>query len=218
MMKVLEALIQQSKIVQEVKKKKVVSGTALLEFLQKTFNLPQWEEALPIADKLMKLNMLQNTKDKKGGPLIVEGATYTFPEKKDTPTKLHLKEEDKDIPKPILPKSAKSMNIIDLNPLEVARQITLIESAYFHKITPKELSHQNWNRPNAAELSPNLIRLIERTNDISYWVATEIVSEINLKLRVKIVKRFITIAEVERLVLMFLTVDSIAELLTTSVH
>ena len=98
-------------------------------------------------------------------------------------------------PKPI---SKTKPSLLELNPLDVAKQLTLIESFLFKKITPKELSHQSWNKPDAKIQSPYLIKLIERFNDLSYWIATEIVTASNLKMRVTMLKRFVYCAEVKK--------------------
>lgn len=48
--------------------------------------------------------------------------------------------------KPILPKSLKKFSLFDLDPLEIARQLTLIESSMFEKIQPTELLKQEWSK------------------------------------------------------------------------
>lgn len=50
-------------------------------------------------------------------------------------------EQEEEYPKPFRPKTT-SFSFLDLHPIEVARQLTLIEFNIFEKITPQELSHQ----------------------------------------------------------------------------
>ena len=55
-------------------------------------------------------------------------------------------------PKSILPRS-KNWGLLDLDTLEVARQLSLIESSIFQKIRPVELLKQEWlvkKRPSKA--------------------------------------------------------------------
>lgn len=51
-----------------------------------------------------------------------------------------------DVPASLLPKSLKKFSLFDLDPLEIARQITLIESNLLQKIQYCDLLHQEWNR------------------------------------------------------------------------
>jgi hypothetical protein len=55
---------------------------------------------------------------------------------------------------------------LDIKALDVARQLTLIDFGIFRKITPKELSHQSWNKENSKQNSPNVVRMIERFNEV----------------------------------------------------
>eukprot|EP01102_Stenamoeba_stenopodia_P001613 TRINITY_DN1144_c0_g1_i1.p1 TRINITY_DN1144_c0_g1~~TRINITY_DN1144_c0_g1_i1.p1 ORF type:complete len:605 (-),score=138.63 TRINITY_DN1144_c0_g1_i1:105-1919(-) len=83
---------------------------------------------------------------------------------------------------------------MDIPPIEVACQLTLYESTLFRKISPLELMHQSWNKKD-GKTSPNLLKLIKRFNEVSYWVASEIVSVKALKNRVEVLKRFILLAD-----------------------
>lgn len=68
-----------------------------------------------------------------------------------------------DAPEPILPtKPESALFITDLHPLEVARQLTLVEYSYYQKIEPKECLNQCWNKPGKETAAPNIIALIER--------------------------------------------------------
>jgi len=99
-----------------------------------------------------------------------------------------------DMPTPIVPKPG--ARFIDFSPLEVARQISLIEFADYKKIHPTECMHQSWTKKNKAEAAPSIGRMIKRSNELPLWVATQILSEAEGKLRnrVKIVTNFIKIA------------------------
>lgn len=44
--------------------------------------------------------------------------------------------------------------------------------------------------------SPNIMALISRSTDVSYWVATEIVMEKDAKKRKRILKKFVAVADV----------------------
>eukprot|EP01125_Pyxidicula_operculata_P011997 TRINITY_DN3936_c0_g1_i3.p1 TRINITY_DN3936_c0_g1~~TRINITY_DN3936_c0_g1_i3.p1 ORF type:complete len:527 (+),score=108.14 TRINITY_DN3936_c0_g1_i3:1378-2958(+) len=79
-------------------------------------------------------------------------------------------------------------------PEEIARQLALISMDQFKKIGVSELMNQAWSIPKLQYLSPNVISLIRRTDKVSFWVASTILSEPNLKQRAVIVKNFLSIA------------------------
>eukprot|EP01114_Cavostelium_apophysatum_P007694 TRINITY_DN1984_c0_g2_i1.p1 TRINITY_DN1984_c0_g2~~TRINITY_DN1984_c0_g2_i1.p1 ORF type:complete len:861 (-),score=245.93 TRINITY_DN1984_c0_g2_i1:206-2788(-) len=98
-------------------------------------------------------------------------------------------------PKPFLPKkSSGELTLQDLHPEEVARQLTLIERDLFKAIQPHECNKQKWLKENKS-LTPNIHKLINRFNQVSMWVASEVVKVEDLKLRAVILNRFIFVAQ-----------------------
>jgi son of sevenless-like protein len=98
-------------------------------------------------------------------------------------------------PTPILPvKLKRPLKLLDIHPLEVARQLTLIEHNLYRTITPCECLRQRWTGKDKATLAPNIIALIDRFNKVSRWCCSEIVREKDLKSRAVILNRFILIA------------------------
>ncbi|PRP86488.1 hypothetical protein PROFUN_05270 [Planoprotostelium fungivorum] len=91
--------------------------------------------------------------------------------------------------------SGSHISFLEFKPGEVAKQLCLIDFEYHQKVTPKELSFQAWSKSDASVKAPNLTRLIQRSNEMSYWVATEIVLCPDLRRRVTTIKRFIQIAD-----------------------
>jgi len=57
-----------------------------------------------------------------------------------------------------------------------------------------ELFEQSWNREKYKYFSSNIRHLIQRTNRLSYWVATNIILHKNVKNRVKSITLFINVA------------------------
>jgi hypothetical protein len=76
--------------------------------------------------------------------------------------------------------------------LELFRQLTLIELHLFQAIRPLDLIHKSKGRLSKA---PHLASIIQRFNHVSYWVATEVVMNYDLKQRAEVLKRFIQIAQ-----------------------
>jgi len=93
--------------------------------------------------------------------------------------------------KPPIPIVPKTNNFNDFDVAEVARQLCLFESTLFRLIHPKECLNQSWNKK--KERSPHIIRMIDHFNDVSGWVATQIVTNKKLADRMKTIKKFIRI-------------------------
>jgi len=85
----------------------------------------------------------------------------------------------------------------DLEPDLVASQLTLIEFEMFSAIADSELLHMGWKNenPRRKQEAENIIKMVDRFNLVSYWVATEIVMQPELKQREKTVRKFIQVAE-----------------------
>ena len=82
-------------------------------------------------------------------------------------------------------------------PTVLAQQLCILDQKQFFQIEVHELKDQSWNSgDNSFDVAPNTTRCIEYFNRVSYWCATEIVSQKSLKMRVKVLKRILVIAQV----------------------
>ena len=84
----------------------------------------------------------------------------------------------------------------DLEAHAVADQLTVMEWSLFNKMSDFELFHLRWRDEDGRSIAPNVFALTERSNTVSYWVATEIVMASELKERTLLLKKFIHIADV----------------------
>jgi hypothetical protein len=86
---------------------------------------------------------------------------------------------------------------MEWNEKEVAKQLTMWTHELFKKIKPSECFGKGWSKGEeyANEKAPNVWQMIQRFNQVSTWVATEIVKQDALKQRVKIVKKLLQIAQ-----------------------
>jgi len=80
--------------------------------------------------------------------------------------------------------------LLDFHPLEIARQMTLIDHKLFVAIPPNELLNKHSLK---SESCPFLTKLAERFNRVTSWICTEITVEANIKQRRKIISHFIII-------------------------
>ena len=88
------------------------------------------------------------------------------------------------------------IDIFKYTPREVARQLTLIDYFdYFFHIDPSEFTEKRWTRADKDQLAPNIVRNIQRFNNLSEWIAAEILKAESHTLRVLTTEVFIEIAE-----------------------
>jgi son of sevenless len=67
-------------------------------------------------------------------------------------------------PAPIMPKSSKKLKLLDIDPLELARQLTIMESQLYQKIKPMECLQRS--REQKAEHNDNIAAVIQTSNRV----------------------------------------------------
>jgi len=75
----------------------------------------------------------------------------------------------------------------------MARELTMQEWEIFKSIEAREFLSQSWQKENKQLTAPNIVRMIDRFNRISFWVATEILTK-DRKTQVRTIKKFIKTA------------------------
>lgn len=98
-------------------------------------------------------------------------------------------------PTPILPKSMRKIKFLDVDPMEFARQLTIMESRLYQKIKPSEFLNKSWSNT-SWEQAPNVKQMIFHSNKLTNWVAEMILKQQDPKKRVHVIKHFIAVAEV----------------------
>lgn len=98
------------------------------------------------------------------------------------------------IPKEVLRAAPDDLDPFSLDPLELARQISLVEQQLFQNIEPKELLNQNWNKPNKTISAPHVSALVTRVNLMSSWLMNSIVCQAKHKQRSKRIEKWIRVA------------------------
>ncbi|XP_046847821.1 son of sevenless homolog 2-like isoform X2 [Xenia sp. Carnegie-2017] len=85
-------------------------------------------------------------------------------------------------------------DILTLHPIEIARQLTIIESELYRAVQPSELVGSVWTKDAVKhQTSPNLLKLIKHSNTITYWFMKSLLEMENLEERVAILSRIVDI-------------------------
>jgi son of sevenless-like protein len=110
-------------------------------------------------------------------------------------------------PTPILPKNMKRLKFLDIDPIEFARQLTIIESKLYGKIKPMECLNKTWQKklqPGEPDPAANIKQLILHSNQLTNWVAQMILNQTDVRRRVIVIKHFVSVADVSHNLLFFL--------------
>lgn len=99
-------------------------------------------------------------------------------------------------PAPLLPRTVpgREIRLTDVAPLELARQLTILEFGFFQKIKPVECLNKSWNRDDGEDKAPNVRSVIHFANVLSGWVSVMCLSSKDVRQRAVIMKYFIQTA------------------------
>ena len=102
-------------------------------------------------------------------------------------------------PAPILPKNLRKLKFPDIDILEFARQLTILDYRFYSKITPKECMTKMWSAKEMGdspeEAFPNIRAMILHSNQLTNWVGDMVLKQTSIKSRVVVIKSFVAIAE-----------------------
>ncbi|KAI8982521.1 ras guanine nucleotide exchange factor domain-containing protein [Pilobolus umbonatus] len=115
--------------------------------------------------------------------------------------KMKLNVRTGEMPVPILPKNMKRIKFLELDPHELARQMTIMDFSLYSRIKPVECLDKNWGLPDTdtIHIAANVKASIEHSNQVTAWVTDSILAKEELKKRAGVMKHWIFVAEKCRL-------------------
>ncbi|KAL7749874.1 hypothetical protein RI367_004750 [Sorochytrium milnesiophthora] len=114
------------------------------------------------------------------------------------PKPAHVKVSERPPEAPIRPRMGfKKATLQDINPQELARQLTLLELKHFLQVQPCELLNQEWSKKERNN-APNIKAMVALSTQISGWVVETILSEREPKKRAGWIKYWIKVADKTR--------------------
>ncbi|KAL0077687.1 ras guanine nucleotide exchange factor domain-containing protein, partial [Phycomyces blakesleeanus] len=104
-----------------------------------------------------------------------------------------------EMPQPILPKNMRRIRFLELDALEMARQLTIMDFKLYNRIKPVECLDKNWGKGDSEHIAVNVKASIEYSNQVTAWVTDSILSKDDVRKRAVVVKHWVVIAEKCRL-------------------
>ena len=101
-------------------------------------------------------------------------------------------------PPPVVPKSLRKIKVLDIDPTEFARQLTILEYQHYARIKPGEFLNKTWQKKGTNDAQPrtNVNTMILHSNQLASWVGGTILGQSEIKKRVMLIKHFVNIADV----------------------
>ncbi|KAI5989018.1 ras GEF [Pisolithus albus] len=110
-------------------------------------------------------------------------------------------------PAPIVPKR---IELLEIEALELARQLTITESQLYQKIRPSEcMQRSQQSKQRRTDPRDGVANFIRRSNKIAHWVAFSILSKDEARRRASVIKHFILVADQCRMLQNFSTMGAI---------
>eukprot|EP01125_Pyxidicula_operculata_P001244 TRINITY_DN1115_c2_g1_i2.p1 TRINITY_DN1115_c2_g1~~TRINITY_DN1115_c2_g1_i2.p1 ORF type:complete len:1268 (-),score=402.69 TRINITY_DN1115_c2_g1_i2:241-4044(-) len=122
----------------------------------------------------VKYGQLLSSKDSKqwtSPPVNSTNTTTTTTTPPTSTTTANSENETNLTPIPILPQifSIGSFGILDIDSVEIARQLTLVQVGLYYKLPFEEFVGQKWTKTDLSGDTPNIVNCIQRFNRISGW-------------------------------------------------
>jgi son of sevenless-like protein len=98
----------------------------------------------------------------------------------------------------ILGRQDPAVFLMEVDPLEIARQLTILDSRIFCEIQDSELMNQDWTK-NKRNNNSHVTKSSKLSTQLTGWIVTIILSESDLKKRALLLKQVIKLGDVLKL-------------------
>lgn len=99
-------------------------------------------------------------------------------------------------PAPIVPKNMKRLKLLDIDSLELARQLTILDFKLYSSIRPIECLNKAWSKDDdRGDIAVNVKSSIEFCNQVTAWVTDTILSQNEIRKRTNVIKYWVQVAE-----------------------
>ncbi|KAI9025102.1 ras guanine nucleotide exchange factor domain-containing protein [Phycomyces nitens] len=96
-------------------------------------------------------------------------------------------------PEPILPRNRKRFRLIDIDTLEMARQMTIMDFKLYNDIKPVECLDKAWSRDQGVAI--HIRASIEYCNNVTAYVTDAILTQKDIKKRCNVIKYWVQVAD-----------------------
>lgn len=104
-------------------------------------------------------------------------------------------------PDPIFPKNIQNITLLETDPLEMARQLSIKDFKLYSSIRPIECLGKAWSRDGVhGSIAVNIKQSIQYCNRLTSWVTESILFYEEAKKRAGVIKYWVQVADVRRLV------------------
>lgn len=99
-------------------------------------------------------------------------------------------------PTPVMPKNINKITLLDTDPLELARQLSLVDFKLYSSIRPIECLNKAWSRDDdGADVAVHVKQSIDYCNKLTSWVTGSILEHDEAKRRVVVIKHWALVAD-----------------------
>jgi son of sevenless-like protein len=167
-------------------------------WLETYFNDEEDRDMLPIIEKFTETSIAQSMSFGAEQLTKVIKKRMSADDSSNQIKKMKLNVRTEDNPTPILPKNMKRIRLLELDPLELARQMTCMDFKLYVGIQPVECLDKNWGKPDdesGTHIAANVKASIELSNQVTAWVTDSILSKDEVRKRSLVIKHWIYVAE-----------------------
>jgi hypothetical protein len=86
------------------------------------------------------------------------------------------------------------VHLLDIEPVELARQITLLENGLFCQIEPFEIIGQGFKKKKSQAV--HVKAMIQKSTQITSWISDSVLNEVDVKKRANLLKYWIKVGDV----------------------